>query len=62
MSQEDIVYNMIKVYTIEGECPEELEQAIGMLRQLINEEFKPKKTVTSQFIYDIIYPAVKELL
>ena len=44
------------LYKIDGECPPELYQAIDTLRQLINEEFKPEKSLSSQFIYDIIYP------
>ena len=33
-------------------------RAISTLRQLINEEFKPQKQVSNQFIYDVI----KEIL
>ncbi len=44
------------LYSIDGDCPDELYQAIATLRQLINEEFKPEKSVSSQFIYDILNP------
>ena len=44
------------LYNIDGDCPPELAQAIGTLRRLINEEFKPAKSLSSQFIYDILYP------
>ena len=45
------------LYKIEGDCPPELYKAIATLRQLINEEFKPEKQLSSQFIFDIISPA-----
>lgn len=45
------------LYKIEGDCPTELYKAIATLRQLINEEFKPEKQLSSQFIFDIISPA-----
>ena len=48
------------LYKIEGDCPPELYEAISMLRQLINEEFKPAKSLSSQFIYDILYPRLKD--
>lgn len=48
------------LYNIDGDCPDEVYRAIAMLRQLINEEFKPEKSLSSQFIYDIIYPAITE--
>jgi len=50
------------LYVIEGECDPELYQAIATLRQLINEEFSPKKSLSSQFIYDIINPAHQTLI
>lgn len=47
------------LYKIDGECSTELQQAIAILRQLINEEYVGKdKTVSSQLIYDIINPAI----
>lgn len=47
------------LYTIKGDCSDELYQAIATLRQLINEEFVPNgKSVSSQFIYDIIAPTL----
>lgn len=56
---EEAVKNTIDyLYKIEGDCSPELYQAIAMLRQLINEEFKPAKSVSSQFIYDVISPAI----
>lgn len=45
------------LYKIEGDCPPELYKSIATLRQLINEEFKPEKQLSSQFIFDIISPA-----
>lgn len=50
------------LYKVEGDCPPELYQAIATLRQLINEEFKPEKSLSSQFIFNIINPAIKTLL
>lgn len=50
------------LYKIEGDCPPELYQAIATLRQLINEEFNPEKSISSQFIYDIINPAITKLV
>lgn len=48
------------LYKIEGECPPELYEAISMLRQFINEEFKPAKLISNQIIYDILYPKLSE--
>lgn len=51
------------LYTIKGDCPKDLYQAIGRLRQLINEEFVGKdKSVSSQLIYDIINPTLLALI
>ena len=51
------------LYHIDGDCSPELYGAIALLRQLINEEFLDKnKTVSSQFIFDIINPAVQALI
>lgn len=47
------------LYNIDGEVPPEIYQAIGRLRQLINEEFKPEKSVSSQLIYNIMNPAIE---
>jgi len=46
------------LYNIKGDVEPELYQAIATLRQLINEEFKPKESISSQFIYDILNPAI----
>jgi len=51
------------LYNIKGDVTAEQYLAIDRLRQLINEEFIGKdKTVSSQFIYDIISPAFKQTL
>lgn len=50
------------LYKIEGEVPPELAVRIGMLRQLINEEYRPERQVTSQLIYDILYPTMNQLI
>lgn len=42
------------LYKVDGDCSDEAYQAIATLRQLINEEFKPEKSISSQFIYDIL--------
>lgn len=43
------------LYPIKEDVSPEVYQAIATLRQLINEEFVGKnKTVSSQFIYDIL--------
>jgi hypothetical protein len=55
----DIAHHL---YNIEGDCDPELYKAIATLRQLINEEFKPTKSVTSQFIYDILSPCLNQLM
>jgi hypothetical protein len=46
------------LYKVDGDCPPELYQAFATLRQLINEEFKPEKSVSTQFIYDVLYPKI----
>ena len=49
-----------KLYTIDGDCSPGLRKAIDTTRQLINEEFvHNKKQVTSQVIYDLMYPAIQ---
>jgi hypothetical protein len=55
---EKLKSSLTKLYDIDADCPKELRQAIGILRQLLNEEYNPSRPVTSQFIYDIIYPAI----
>jgi len=55
----DIAHHL---YDIDGDCDPELYKAIATLRQLINEEFKPTKSVTSQFIYDILSPCLNQLM
>lgn len=50
------------LYSISDDCPPELAQAIGTLRQLINEEFKPQKSVSSSFIYEILNPAIQRII
>lgn len=53
--------NLNQLYSIKGECPEELAQIFSMLRQLINEEFVHKnKLITTQDIYDVLYPKITE--
>lgn len=47
------------LYNIDGEVSPEMYEAIGRLRQLINEEFKPEKSVSSQLIYNIMHPAIE---
>jgi vacuolar-type H+-ATPase subunit E/Vma4 len=47
------------LYNIDGEVTPEIYEAIGRLRQLINEEFKPEKSVSSQLIYSIMNPAIE---
>lgn len=42
------------LYKIHGDVTQEQYQAISTLRQLINEEFKPEKSVSNQFIYNIL--------
>lgn len=42
------------LYKIDGELTPEQYQAISTLRQLINEEFKPQKQVSNQFIYSVL--------
>jgi len=42
------------LYKIDGDITQEQYQAISTLRQLINEEFKPKIQVSNQFIYNIL--------
>lgn len=47
------------LYHIDGDCSPELYRLIDTLRQLINEEFVGKdKSVSSQFLFDIIQPAL----
>jgi hypothetical protein len=55
----DIAHHL---YDIDGDCDPELYKAIATLRQLINEEFKPTKSVTSQFIYDILSPCLEQMM
>lgn len=51
------------LYPIKGDVSPEIGKAIATLRQLINEEFLHKdKSVSSQFIYDIINPAINALV
>jgi hypothetical protein len=46
------------LYSLDDSCPPELRQAIGILRQLTNEEFVHKdKTISSQLIWDILKEA-----
>lgn len=48
------------LYKIDGDCPPEIYQAIATLRQLINEEFKPTKPLSSQFIYDVLFRKIDQ--
>lgn len=48
------------LYNIEGEVSPEMYQAIARLRQLINEEYKPQKSVSSQLIYDILISTIDQ--
>lgn len=51
------------LYSIKGDCPPEIAQAIDSLRQMANEEFvAKKKSVSSQLIYDLIYPALEAII
>lgn len=48
------------LYKIDGDVTPEQAKAIGMLRQLINEEFVGKdKRVSSQLIYDMLKEVLK---
>lgn len=50
------------LYKIDGDCSPELYEAIAILRQLINEEFVPKrKSVSSQMIFDVLNPKLTAL-
>lgn len=50
------------LYPIKGDVSPELRERIGILRQLINEEYVGNnRSVSSQLIYDILKPAIPEL-
>lgn len=54
MNKSDLQSIADDLYSIDSEVtPKELK-VIGTLRQLINEEFEPKKLVTNQFIYNVL--------
>lgn len=49
------------LYSIDPTCPDEFASRIATLRQLINEEYIGKnRTISSQFIYDILKPAISK--
>lgn len=49
-----------KLYKLEADCTPEAKVAIGLLRQLINEEFVPKnRLVPSQMIYDMLKDVIR---
>lgn len=51
------------LYSLSDDCPDEIAMAVALLRQLINEEYLHKgKTVGSQFIWDILKPAIEALI
>lgn len=50
------------LYHINAEVHPELYQAIATLRQLINEEYKPERSISSQLIYTILEPAIQQLI
>jgi len=59
----EAVGSVMDLYKIDGECSPELAAAFGTLRQLINEEFLHKnKFISSQLIYDILYPRIQALI
>ncbi len=61
LDAEELLTKVADLYKIEGEVSSEVATAIDILRQLINEEFVPRgKMVSSQFIYDIVYPAIAQ--
>ena len=61
LDAEELLTKVADLYKIEGEVSSEVATAIDILRQLINEEFVPQgKMVSSQFIYDIVYPAIAQ--
>ena len=51
------------LYPIKGDVKPELAEIIGLLRQLINEEFVGKnKSISSQILYDILNPKLEALI
>lgn len=50
------------LYNIDGDVDSDIYKVIATLRQLINEEFKPEKSLSSQFIYDILNPVLTSKL
>ena len=53
---------VIEDSTVIGDIDPLLYEAIGTLRQLINEEFKPAKSLSSQFIYNILNLKLQKLI
>lgn len=48
-----------KLYGLDEPVSEEVYRAISMLRQLINEEYKPQTQVSNRFIYSILKDVLK---